>query len=243
MAGKAHILRPSLPFALSSTIYFDIVSKETHEGAADITEHPVETGPDVADHIRAKLASLTLEAMVTNTPIEDPFTLGGAEGALGFMAPVVVTYETPFSFPIAGFPGAVNIAQAIGLAPKNTTNTALVIALQFSSAFDRVTNVFNALMAIRETGELVDVATPLKYYENMAIASISAPRENATGGSAIMFTIEFRGIRVVTTDTISLPAVEAKKAKGIQETKAASGEQEKKGLKSVLAAGQDALAK
>jgi hypothetical protein len=145
--------------------------------------------------------------------------------------------------PIAGFPGAVNIAQAIGLAPKNTTETALVSVLQFSSAFDRVTNVFNSLMTIRETGELVDVVTPLKYYENMAIANISAPRENATGGSAIVFTIEFRGIRVVTTDTVSLPAVAAKKSKGLQATKAASTEQEGRGKKSLLAAGADALAK
>lgn len=44
------------------------------EMAAEVTEHPVERGPNVADHIRPQNGVITLEGVVTNHPIELPST-------------------------------------------------------------------------------------------------------------------------------------------------------------------------
>lgn len=50
-------------------IDFDATITETHSQAATATEHPVEVGANVSDHVRAQLAKISLEGFVTNTPI------------------------------------------------------------------------------------------------------------------------------------------------------------------------------
>lgn len=50
---------------------FDIA---VHQGSAypgEVTEHPVDADADVSDHIRLKATELTLECVVSNTPIGD----------------------------------------------------------------------------------------------------------------------------------------------------------------------------
>jgi hypothetical protein len=50
------------------TLVLDCSITETHTVANDVTEHPVETGFNVTDHVRAKPDELTIEGIVTNTP-------------------------------------------------------------------------------------------------------------------------------------------------------------------------------
>ncbi|HSY24917.1 MAG TPA: hypothetical protein VK841_22485 [Polyangiaceae bacterium] len=54
----------------TKTFIFDNVLSEEWDDGADITEHPVEKGPDVADHIRDKLPIVTLVVHATNEPID-----------------------------------------------------------------------------------------------------------------------------------------------------------------------------
>lgn len=42
---------------------------EEHQLEADVTEHPVERGADMTDHIRTKQDVVTLESIVSNTPL------------------------------------------------------------------------------------------------------------------------------------------------------------------------------
>jgi hypothetical protein len=51
---------------------FDAVMSENHETRAEITEHAVESGAPLADHKRAKPRVITLEGLVTNTPLDVP---------------------------------------------------------------------------------------------------------------------------------------------------------------------------
>lgn len=50
-------------------VQFDVVTHESHEGSVTITEHPVEDGPDVADHARPQGEILTVEGFVSNSPL------------------------------------------------------------------------------------------------------------------------------------------------------------------------------
>lgn len=50
-------------------VELDCSISESHVGEVEVTEHPVEEGADVADHSRPKPDSLTLEGIVSNTPI------------------------------------------------------------------------------------------------------------------------------------------------------------------------------
>lgn len=51
------------------TITLDIIKQETHGGKVTVTKHPVEKGFDVTDHARPEPDELTLECMVSNTPL------------------------------------------------------------------------------------------------------------------------------------------------------------------------------
>jgi hypothetical protein len=56
------------PFRLGS-VQLDCSVEEVHSDEAEITEHPVEEGSDISDHIRKLPTSLEITGMITNTPI------------------------------------------------------------------------------------------------------------------------------------------------------------------------------
>ena len=47
----------------------DIAETESHVFESDVTEHPVETGSVVTDHVRNKPAIISFQGVVSNTPI------------------------------------------------------------------------------------------------------------------------------------------------------------------------------
>jgi hypothetical protein len=60
----------------------DAVLREGSTEVSEITENPIELSADVADHIRDKTDSLTLEFVITNTPTRTPETnADGSQGA------------------------------------------------------------------------------------------------------------------------------------------------------------------
>jgi hypothetical protein len=58
-------------FGTTSVIEFDATLTETHTSSARATEHPVEEGASVTDHVRPELDRVALEGFITNTPIND----------------------------------------------------------------------------------------------------------------------------------------------------------------------------
>lgn len=50
----------------------DAVASETHSSSAQVTEHPVEKGSKVSDHVQIQPMRLSLEVVITNTPSELP---------------------------------------------------------------------------------------------------------------------------------------------------------------------------
>ena len=56
-------------FPLPAVIEFDASVSESHNDEAEVTEHPIEDGSNVSDHFRKMPVYLTLEGMITNTPV------------------------------------------------------------------------------------------------------------------------------------------------------------------------------
>lgn len=50
-------------------VLFDVVESETHRSAAKVTDHPVEAGAEISDHVVTEPDTLDLVARVSNTPI------------------------------------------------------------------------------------------------------------------------------------------------------------------------------
>lgn len=53
-----------------SILAFDVVTQEIHTMKNSITEHPVEKGANVTDHVRAEVDNITLDVFVSNSPIK-----------------------------------------------------------------------------------------------------------------------------------------------------------------------------
>lgn len=82
---------------------FDAVTSETHETGSTITESPVESGAPISDHKRPLQRRLSIEAMVSNTPIGEAPDSGDGRGPVAFeerksegSSAVVRVYSTAF---------------------------------------------------------------------------------------------------------------------------------------------------
>jgi len=58
----------------------DAAIREEHNFEADVSEHPVETGADVTDHVRVRAPLVTVEGVVSDTPLEDEIVNARADG-------------------------------------------------------------------------------------------------------------------------------------------------------------------
>lgn len=54
-----------------STVLLDAVPQETHSGSAQVTQHPVERGAAITDHVRADPETLTISAVVSDHPLRN----------------------------------------------------------------------------------------------------------------------------------------------------------------------------
>jgi hypothetical protein len=91
---RASIFLQNNPLEL---LEFDAIISETHQGDAIVTDHPVEEGVDISDHVRRQPESFTCQIIVSNAPIlvnrsvaARPSVRGGdpnnrAEDAYGFI--------------------------------------------------------------------------------------------------------------------------------------------------------------
>ncbi len=230
----------------SRSIAFSVVITETFEGKATITEHPVEKGANISDHVRDELDLLTLEVFVSNTPIgsyEDPTESLNTQKIQvhrdGRVTPTLL--EVPvYEAPIVGKLGPIPIVNpgaalsratgAIGglLGPKENRTAELIT---FPTERDYVRAVLDTLRSIKRDASLCEVFSSKWEYEDMILTSISMPRD-AESGTGASFTIEFRQIRTVEVAIVAAPLptelrAKPKVSKGAQGPKAAAAPQKK----------------
>jgi hypothetical protein len=199
------------------TLDFDATLRELHTGTAQATEHPVESGADITDHVRPDRARLSADLFVTNTPIgKVAASLGGANIPLQLEGTTrVMTSSAKVSgggsFPIR-VPGMRTAAAPISVTPAVREDKSYVVSgnvLQFPVRFDRVTDVWATLDGLRRSSSLVQVLSSLRTYDNMAISSLSTP---VTVDDAVTIAVEFTEIFVAESQTIDAPLPKEKRA-------------------------------
>lgn len=97
------------------------------------------------------------------------------------------------------------------------------------------TLAWETLLRLGESGELYTIVTSLWTYENMAIQSISVPR-NAGLGNVLEFTIELQEVFFAESQEVEAPEELKKKPKGKKPTEEATSAEQAKSL-SVLQKG------
>jgi hypothetical protein len=200
-------------------MHFDAVISEKHTRTTEITQHSVEQGAKIADHVRANTDHLVLEVLVSNVPIKD--------GPNRVMFPHVIDVPgfTP-QFPedmTATVPPAPVELSFVGLLtllsnklPQTIHRTApprdrqsgpqFVSAntLMFDGETDFVRAAYDALTRLRDSATLIEIVTPRQSYASMVIASIEMSRDKHTGTSG-NFTLEFQQIRTVSSKVVQAP--------------------------------------
>lgn len=114
---------------------------------------------------------------------------------------------------IRPMPDKVTITGWITDAPINDTEIE-----QYNQASDdgsaelpsRVFTTFGLLHDLRDSRELITLYTRHKVYTNMALQSCNIPRNGAMG-EALNFTLTFVNVRIVSTQTVDVPAGISKK--------------------------------
>lgn len=198
-------------------VFFDLVMSEGHEATADVTEHPVETGSNIADHVRPNPEILNLELYVTNTPVTE---LDG-RGLVQYQSFDVPVWEPP----LETTPGSV-YRKLRGLIPLGQPRQVTIRALTFPDVFNRILEVHKVLKELWAKGVDVTVLTALgTNVQNMVMTSVSAPRTEKGGAT---FNLSLKQVKTVSSATVAAPAPAEKrgapnKAKGGQSTKPVGG--------------------
>ena len=178
-------------------LHFDVVMTEDHERTTEVTEHSVEQGVAIVDHVRPNVNKLRLEVFISNTPIYNAdFQLNSEV--------IDVDAGGEHSF-LAGGTSALfdRGLQAVGLQAKFPTQIAVQV-LTSDGPVDYVQNAYNKMTELRDTATLLSVATPRQFYSNMILETINMHRDAQTGTSAT-FSLEFRQIRIVSSNIVDAP--------------------------------------
>ncbi len=177
----------------NTSIKLDVVPSETHGRADTITKHPVEEGSDISDHDRPEPDTLTLECLISNTPLDGPVDMNRAQSAWDALNS------------LRGSPDLLTIVTTLGryTSMKITTLTATRTsetynALSFTVAFEKIRIVKNRLTSQRvakqknvtnkvQTGSQTPVEDPIPQ------SRLDAGYENAQGKSGVDGVLSFFG--------------------------------------------------
>ncbi|MFW6031646.1 MAG: phage baseplate protein [Myxococcota bacterium] len=178
-------------------IWVDATVRESHQSTAEVTDHPVERGVDVADHVRIEPDEVVFDVWVSNTPTVEPETqMDGIGGEVrGFELDLPPRREMSRG--------------ARGSDPaeyEDVEQSAGAQVLAFDAAFNRARRVHEELRRLQVTATLVQLITPLREYEDMVLRSITAPREGQDG---ITFAVEARQIRTAESEIVDVPIPES----------------------------------
>lgn len=216
-------------------VWIDVSISETHSVGADVTEHPVESGSDIADHIRPTPRTVRIEGFVTNHPIELPLSHAGGTRAIEDAGLIDVTTVPgrripPMSVEIEGeptdlgfIPGGGQAGALLGAIGLDTNRSRrkyaaeryaedrdgrtfyAVNALAFSQDFDRVGAVYAALVQVVTDAQPVRLVTGLDIYDSVALTDLSFDRSSDVGPSALKFSATCTVLRIVSAQTVATP--------------------------------------
>jgi len=162
----------------TETMALDVCLSATHSSGAAPTNHPVEDGSEITDHVEQKPKDFSFEAFISN----DPFTLtdaavGAATGAFGN---------------IPGPAGKIATGAAAGISG----------ALLNSDSKNRARDHYNLLRDLQYNSVLVTIITKIRVYGNMLLSSLSVPETDEDG---LSFSGGWKEIRIVQSETVKIP--------------------------------------
>lgn len=179
----------SSTFVRIGRFVLDVSLSENHTYESDVTEYPVESGGSVSDNIRPKPIKVSIEGVVSDTPLDSN------------AANKPVTFADPFAGPPnTNGTNTIAAAAAAGITLEQNANTTNNTAPEVV-AFLRSEQALAYLKQIWASRDTVTIRTSLGTFDNMAMLSFNVPRSKDTTGG-LKFTAEFQQIQRVTNGRV-----------------------------------------
>ncbi len=203
----------------------DATTYESHDLQSLVTEHPVETGSTISDNIRPLPRSLTLECLVSPSPLGSQYhpTMEVGPGVLAGTPATLIRNDTA----AVGALGAITSVLGVNLAlvephvwkgsvvwegsPPIVGGTPIWVPSSVPEPY-RVNSAYVRLYAAWLNGAAVAIATDLDTYPAMAISNLSIPRRSGLN-SNLFFTVTLHEILYATARVTSVPKSAIKDAR------------------------------
>lgn len=164
----------------------DVVKDELVEFSAEVTQHPVEAGQEVSDHIQKKPTTVRLKGTISSTPLD--LSVAIANLAAGTIAAITES-QARSNLLNSGISQGVGI---VGAALQG--NSGNLAANAFSGAVDAVSRVI--LQNAFDQKTPFTLMTRRQRYDNVVIQRLRFPRSEETGYS-LDFEMDIIQIRIV----------------------------------------------
>jgi hypothetical protein len=175
-----------------------------HGQTALVTQHPVESGADISDHVRPELPTVTLEGVVSNTPLFAVSEIASRDGnrrAIGSYQSVPLPPSPVKSF---GASLATGLGGAVEGLIRGSMGPSSIDALVFDDLSSRIKEITTLLTEALEASRLMKFVDEARDYENMAIESKAIVR-TAEGGKACSVTLTLKQLKIVESKTVDSP--------------------------------------
>lgn len=238
--GSASLMTWNDEAGVEHTLDVDVVSAAVDERTATLTDHSVETGAVITDHVVINPETLTLELAVTQTPV---FVRRGEKGFQLANLPLDVR---PSQFVPGGFLALTSgVRSAVtsllgGVAEGAPTATKV---LQATQTVDRVNDTHDQLIRILQSALPVTVNFKGRIYVDYLLTRVTLSSNPGEFGMG-RFSVDLRAFRTVTGEVVELPdpadfRVLPKASKGNKAAKTPDPDPSK--LKSLAASAADLL--
>lgn len=169
----------------------DVVMDEQPEYSANVTEHPVEQGPEVTDHIQLRSPILRLRGKISNTPLDLSVAVANLFAG-GIQA--ITSSQARANLLNTGLSQGVGI---VGAALQGKAGN--LVSDGIAGATDAISRTI--LLAAFQNKMPFDVVTKRQTYTNMVIEKLAFPRNKDTG-YALEFDMSLKQLVIVSPLTV-----------------------------------------
>lgn len=167
--------QPTVPSLVATTTI-----EEVHNDELEITEHPVELGAPIADHIFKRPPNVIIQCAWSNSPQKADGMVGAAVGLAISSSPV-----------LGAVVGAVRTVTAVQ-------------SMLSGNGTSQVNAIYQQLLALQESGIPFSIYTGKRIYRNMLFKSLNTTTAKGTENSLVI-RATCKAVIIVTTSVVNVP--------------------------------------